>query len=578
MDAERSVDVLKYKLIGDNDTSNAIKTILKNRKIDDWNKYINLSTANRNTYKNLNYIDEAVELFDKHFQAKDPIGILMDNDDDGVKSATLMYKYIKSLDEYYDVQVYVHKKNKSHGLVDRDFEIGNIKLLIVPDAGTNDIEEHCLLNENGISCICLDHHHAAVDIMKSPAIIVNNQTSPLYNNKDCCGASITLEFCRALDEFYWEDISDNFLDLVAVANVCDIMNLTSFETRAVVNEGLNKINNKMLKQIIKAQDFSMKGKINPHTVGFYVGPLVNAFIRLATYEERQLLVKAFCEIEDETFLHTKRGQDFPMEENIYEHVVRLMISYKGKQDRMRKKAQPILTAKGNKTDKVAIIDATGIIDTGLTGVVAVKVAEDLNVPTLLLQRKDNETYGGSGRNIDNSPIEDFRALVDDCPYVDWANGHAGAFGIQIPNTNIEATRRWFNEQLADVSMNKVYLVDFVIDVENLSTPFIHEIDKHNWLWGTGLKEPKVAIENIIIQRSDIHIQGKNFNSVAFMVDDIKFVKFNMTENDPLLEWVSAWDGDDGDTIEVNVVCEVSINEYQGMYTPQVIIIDSEIIN
>jgi single-stranded-DNA-specific exonuclease len=117
---------------------------------------------------------------------------------------------------------------------------------------------------------------------------------------------------------------------------------------------------------------------------------VNAFIRLATYEERQLLIKAFCEIDDETFLYTKRGETFPIEENIYEHVVRLMQSYKGKQDRMRKKAQPILTAKGNKADKVAIIDATGIIDTGLTGVVAIRVAEDLNVPALLLQKRDDE--------------------------------------------------------------------------------------------------------------------------------------------------------------------------------------------
>lgn len=413
---------MRYKLIGTNDTNNIIKTILHNRGIEDWKEYVNLSSASRESYANLTNIEQAVELFDKHFQEKNPIGILMDNDVDGVTSATLMYKYIKSLDADYDVQVYVHEKNKSHGLVDRDFTIGDIKLLLVPDAGTNDITEHKALIEKGIDCICLDHHHAIADITESPAIIVNNQTSPEYSNKGCCGVSIVLEFCRALDELYWESISDDFLDLAAVGNVCDIMPLTEFETRAIVNEGLEQINNKMLKQIIKAQDFSMKGKINPHTVGFYVGPLVNAFIRLATHEERQLLIKAFCEIEDETFIYTKRGEDFPIEENIYEHVVRLMQSYKGKQDRMRKKAQPQLVAMGNKTDKVAIIDATGIIDTGLTGVVAIKVAEDLNAPTLLLQKRSNGFYGGSGRNFDNSPIEDFRALVESCPYVDFAQG------------------------------------------------------------------------------------------------------------------------------------------------------------
>lgn len=568
---------MQYKLIGTNNTDNVIKTILNNRGIEDWENYINLCFSDRSTYNKLTNIDKAAELFDKHFQNKDPIGILMDNDVDGVTSATIMYQYIKSLDEDYDVQVYVHEKNKSHGLSDRDFIIGDIKLLIVPDAGTNDIAEHKELVDKGINCICLDHHHASVDISESPAIIVNNQTSPLYSNKDCSGAAITLEFCRALDDMYWENIADDFLDLNAVANVCDIMNLTSFETRAMVEEGFGRINNTMLKYIIEAQSFSMKGKINPHTIGFYVGPLVNAFIRLATYEERQLLIKAFCEIDDETFLYTKRGEDFPIEENIYEHVVRLMQSYKGKQDRMRKKAQPILTAKGNKTDKVAIIDATGIIDTGLTGVVAIRVAEDLNAPTLLLQRRDDETFGGSGRNFDNSPIEDFRALVESCPYTDFAQGHNSAFGIGIPVENVELARQWFNEKLAGVNMDKVYIVDFVLDPDELDVNFVREIDSFQWVWGTAVKEPKVVVKDITIKRSDAHIQGKDHNSVFFMVEDIKFVQFSMSPDNPLLQWAEQW-GEDNEELCLTAVGTVSINDYKSQLTPQFIIQDLAIQN
>jgi single-stranded-DNA-specific exonuclease len=563
---------MQYKLIGKGNTANAIQTILNNRGIEDWKQYINLTTSYEGTYKNLASIDRAVELFDKHFQAKNPIGILSDCDVDGQCSAALMYKYIKSLDPNYDVRVFVHQRNKSHGLADKDFDIGDIKLFIVPDAGTNDLEEHALLVENGVSCIITDHHHASVDTSKSPAIIINNQISPLYPNKDCCGTAITLEFCRALDEFYWEEISNNFLDLAAVANVCDIMNLTNFETRAVVNEGLNSINNKMIKQIIETQEFSMKGKVNPFTVGFYVGPLINAFIRLATYEERQLLIKAFCEIEDETFSYTKRGQDFPTEENIYEHVARLMVSYKGKQDRQKKKALPqLIDLAGDNTDKVAMIDATGIIDTGLTGVVAIKVAEELNAPTLLLQKRNDNVYGGSGRNFDNSPIEDFRALVDSCPYVDWANGHAGAFGFNVSSENVELAREWFNQQLKDIAMDKVYLVDFILDTDELDVGFIQTIDQYNWLWGTGIKEPKVAIENISIQRKDLALQGKNFDSVTFTVNDIKYVQFKLTEGDPLYDFVNEWTGSEDDWIAIDVVGECSLNEYGGVYTPQVII-------
>ena len=144
---------------------------------------------------------------------------------------------------------------------------------------------------------------------------------------------------------------------------------------------------------------------------------------MATYEERQLLIRAFCEDESETFLYTKRGEDFPIEENIYEHVVRLMRSYKGKQDRLKKKALPeLIKMAGDNKDKVAIIDATEVLDSALTGVVAVKISEELNVPVLLLQKRDKNTYGGSGRAFDNCPIEDFRALVDECPYTTLAQG------------------------------------------------------------------------------------------------------------------------------------------------------------
>ena len=412
---------MRYKLIGTNDTSNIIKTALNNRGVGDWQAYLSLHEASRDTYHNLDNIEKAVELFDYHYSHKHPIAILKDNDVDGVCSSTIMYKFIKALDPDYDVRMYVHQKNKSHGL-DGDFDIDDdIKLLLVPDAGSNDVEEHKRLYEAGISCICLDHHQVTADISTSPAIIVNNQISQNYANKGCCGASVTLEFCRALDEFYWESVCDELLDLAAVANVCDVMPITEFETRAIINEGLTNINNKMLQQIIKAQEFSMKGIVSPHTVGFYVGPLINAFIRMATFEERKLLIRAFCEDESETFWYTKRGEDFPTEENIYEHVVRLMKSYKNKQDTQRKKAlQPLLNKGKECGGKVALIDATGILDTALTGVVAIKVSESLNVPTLLLQKRDDETYGGSGRAFDNCPIEDFRALVDECPYTTLA--------------------------------------------------------------------------------------------------------------------------------------------------------------
>lgn len=568
---------MQYRLIGTNDTSNIIKTVLNNRGIEDWKGYLSLDEAPRDTYHNLDNIEKAVELFDYHYANKHPMAILKDNDVDGACSSTIMYKFIKALDPDYDVRMYVHQKNKSHGL-DGDFDIDDdIKLLIVPDAGSNDVDEHKRLHESGIDCLCLDHHQVTADISCSPAIIINNQTSNHYKNKGCCGASITLEFCRALDEYYWEDICDNLLDLAAVANVCDIMPITEFETRAVINEGLSNINNKMLKAIIKAQEYSMKGIVSPHTVGFYVGPLINAFIRMATFEERKLLVRAFCEDESETFLYTKRGADFPTEENIYEHVARLMISYKGKQDRQRTKALPQLLEKvKGDNNKVAIINATGILDTSLTGVVAINVSESLNMPTLLLQKRNDTTYGGSGRAFDHCPIEDFRALVDECPYTTLAQGHPGAFGVEIPTANIGLAKEWLNSKLADVDMDKVYDVDFEIDADDLTIPMFQTLDKSKTLWGHNVNEPLFAIKNLHISSSNARICGKNQNTIQIYDDatNVKYVMFFCNGEEELYQWTNENWGDDEAVI--TVIGTLGLSSYDGKLDSQVVIKDARI--
>ena len=572
---------MNYKLIDGslNDINNPIETVLKNRGIENTKKYLTLTEDDIETWEDLDNINEAVECFVKHFDNFDTIAILSDCDVDGVCSSVIMRQYIKAMQEDYPVFLILHENNKSHGLNSWDFHLpSNTKLLIIPDAATNDINECQELIDKGISVICLDHHQKS-DERQNSAIVVNNQVSDNYYNKDACGAHITYDFLRALDEYYWEDYASKFVDLVALADLSDVMSIKSESTRAMINYGLQNINSKMFKEIIKAQDFSMKGVINPFTVTFYVTPLINSFLRLATFEERQLLIWAFCEEELETFEYTKRGEAFPVEENIYEHVVRLMKSYKGKQDRTRDKVVKTLLEKasGCESDKVAIINATGDIDGALTGLVAIRISEAINKPVLLV-REHEGALAGSGRAFNNCPIEDFRGLVEKNPYMSWGQGHNSAFGCELPIENVESAKQWFNEQLQNISMDKIYHVDFIINIEDLNIGFIQIIDKYKDLWGHGLEQPLVAIENITLKRSDLHVQGKNYDSIAFMVDDIKFVQFKMNEDNTLLTWASVWDSEDTDEITLNVVGEVALNEYKGVYTPQVTIKESEITN
>lgn len=569
---------MRYKLIGSNNLDDIIATTLMNRQIDDINTYLNLNSIDDEEYKGLCNINEAVECFASHVERSDDIGILFDTDTDGVCSGTIIYKYIKETAPKCNVHMIIHKKEKAHGLSSKDFIIPDgVKLLIIPDSSTNDIDECQELIDKGISIIILDHHIKS-DERVNPAIVVNNQISDNYSNKEACGAHITYNFCKALDGYYWNDYADEMIDLVALADLADVMDITSFPTRAAINVGLSNIKNKMLKEILKVQEFSTKGIVSPFTISFYISPLINAFLRVATCDERVLLARAFCEDESETFEYTKRGEDFPIEENIYEHIARLMKSYKGKQDRARKKALPeLIKIADNTKDKVAIIDATGILDSALTGVVAIKVSEELNLPVLLLQEKDDNTFGGSGRAFDNCPIEDFRALVDMCPYVDWANGHNSAFGYQIQKSNIDLAREWLNEQLADISMEKIYTVDFEIDAEDLEPSIFQTLDYNKTLWGHGVDEPLFVIKNLHISSDNSKVCGKNQDTIQIYDEEcnVKYVMFFCKEDNELLQWISNNWGDQ--EADITVIGTLGLSYYEGKYDCQVTIKDFQIV-
>jgi single-stranded-DNA-specific exonuclease len=461
------------------------------------------------------------------------------------------------------------------------------KLLIIADAGTNDANECNKLIERGIDIIILDHHDANYQdeteeeinyqtAEYNDAIIVNNQLSKEYRNKDLSGAGVVYRFLQALDEEMWEDYADNFLDLCCVGNVADVMDIRNFETRYFINQGVSNFKNKFLVALAKAQEYSMHGEITVHNIAWYIAPVINSVTRIGTPEERELVFKAMIE-QDEKFAYEKRGVGL-VDESIYDRAARIAKNAKSRQDKQRDKVFNELRDQADLSEKVVFLESKQATS-GLVGLSAMKLADTLKRPVIIVKEiaKDGEKIlSGSCRNYDGSPIPDLKDLILKTNSFIFCSGHGNAAGLAIKRENIDEAKNKFEELLSTVDFNPEIPCDFVFDVDNFDIGFIQEIDQYNWLWGTGIKEPKIAVENIVICRDDIHVQGKNFNSVSFIVNDIKFVKFNMKEDDPLLEWASAWDGDGNDKITMNVIGTVGINEFQGAYTPQLIIENSEL--
>ena len=582
---------MNYKLIGSNDTSNVIKTVLNNRGIEDADTYLNLTEGVVQDYNNLSGMQDAVQCFMKHYEAHNKIVVIPDEDCDGYTSSAMLYLYIKSLNSDYPIEYVIHTRPKMHGLGGNEYlKIPeDTKLLLVADAGTNDANECNKLIKQGIDIIILDHHDAnyqdesedEVDYQTAEynnAIIVNNQLSPEYRNKDLSGAGVVYRFLQALDAELWEDYADNFLDLCCVGNVADVMDIRNFETRYFINQGISSFKNKFLVALAKAQEYSMNGEITVHNIAWYISPVLNSITRIGTLEERELVFRAMIE-QDEIFAYEKRGVGL-VDESIYDRAARIAKNAKSRQDKQRDKVFNELLSQADLNDKVIFLESQQAT-TGLVGLSAMKLADTLKRPVIIVKEitKDGEKIlSGSCRNYDGSPIPNLKDLILSTNSFIFCSGHGNAAGLAIKRDNVDEAKNKFAELLKLVDFNPEIQCDFIFDIDEFNVGFIQTVDKYNWLWGTGIKEPKVAVENVVVKRSDIHIQGKDFNSVAFTINDIKFVKFSMKENDPLLEWASAWDGEDDDKVVLNVVGEVSVNEYKGTLTPQLIIKDSEIVN
>jgi single-stranded DNA-specific DHH superfamily exonuclease len=189
-----------------------------------------------------------------------------------------------------------------------------------------------------------------------------------------------------------------------------------------------------------------------------------------------------------------------------------------------------------------------------------------------------DAFGGSGRAFNYCPIEDFRAFVESCPFTTLAQGHPGAFGYEVSAENIELSKQWFNEQLADMDFSKVYTVDFEIDADDMDFFICKEVDQHKTLWAKEVEEPLFAITGLEVNNKTARICGKNNDTIQITWEDnpIKYVQFKVGEGNPLYDWLSNnWD--DTATIILNVIGTLELSTYEGVTSGQVNIKDLEIV-
>ena len=571
---------MKYKLIAKpNKNYSPMQQILVNRGIDvkDIEHYLKTSDADILNPDLLDNMAEGVKRLVSAIKNQEKMFLIVDCDADGFTASAALVNYIyKVFPSAMDLLSIQLHEGKEHGIEEKWLEeivANEYKLVICPDASSNDYNQHKFLNDNGIDVLVLDHHDA--EEVSENAIIINNQLSD-YPNKTLSGVGVVYKFCSKIDELMKIKEADTILDLVSLGMIADMMDMRNFETKHLIQKGLTRIENPFFRALVERQAYSIGETVTPIGVAFYIAPLINATIRVGTQNEKEVMFKAMLNhCAYDMIPSTKRGEKGKTEA-IVTQAVRNATNVRNRQKKARDNGfeyvEQIIAANNLDKNKIIVVQVSEDLDKNLTGLIANQLMAKYQKPVLLVRETDEGLLQGSARGYDKSELKDLKSFLLESGFMEYAEGHAAAMGVGIYKDKVNALVDYSNTVLANYDFSACYDVDYEYMSNDFKAQDIIDIGSMKSLWGKGIDEAMVVIKGIKITSNNITLMSANKNPTIKITlqNGTSLIKFGASQSE--FESLKS----SGYT-EIDVIGTCAINEWQGMITPQILIKDYEVV-
>jgi single-stranded-DNA-specific exonuclease len=491
---------------------------------------------------------KAVDLLDATIKNPEAtIALVVDSDLDGYTSSAIVLSLLNQINRGQEIKYLLHP-GKEHGIDLKDIP-EETDLVIVPDAGSSQKEEHMKLLENGTKIIILDHHEIDNDMeygqYEDNIALVNSQKD--YPNPALSGAGVALKFVQAYSQSHGIPIGKKLYALAACGIVADVMDVSALENKQIIDEGIKYIaEHPFLMALISKAHYNME---NPtpciKDIGWVIGPNINSIIRLGTQAQKHIIFRALVSPNDLVFSSKKGSED--QEVPLYEEAVRLCDNAKKRQTTAINKSIKIITEnlEEDEHNSIVYVDEDQDLTFELSGLIANKLLSQTNKPVVLLRRYVNDKgidqYRGSVRGKSVDGLENLKDLMKDVSGVEMAEGHAFAFGIGIDKDSFPTFKTHLNSILDKIDLNaNLYMVDMIADCKAVNID-VAEIMAADDIWAHGVDKPQAIIKNVPADKYELmgteqqHIKidcGK-YDVVIFNAPDLAATlesgeKYNLT--------------------------------------------------
>lgn len=534
--------------------TNLTATLLVNRGLDTVENARYFLYAQKGKFHDpflLNDMGKAVERIKKAVETQEPIWVFGDYDADGVSSTTVMMKALHEMGANVDYYI-PNRFTEGYGPNEKAFRLATengIRLIITVDTGIAAIHEANIASDLGIDLIITDHHEPGPVLPDAFAIIHPKLKESIYPFKDLAGVGVAFKVAHAL----LGRLPEHLLEFAAIGTIADLVPLLG-ENRLIAIKGIEKLKTSQipgLNALLKIAKTD-RSSIDEETIGFMIGPRINAAGRLGSAdpavqlmmtsdpEEAMMLAEEIDSINSERQAIVSKITE--------EAVAEVELHY------------PI------KDNSVLVIGKAGW-NAGVIGIVASKLVEKYYRPTIVLSFDEEKGLAkGSARSIAGFDL--FANLSTCRDILPHFGGHPMAAGMTLELKDVEELRSRLNArakmQLKEEDFTPIVHVDANLPVQEITIETIKELGLLS-PYGVSNPKPKVLIE------------GANISTIRKIGADQSHLKLALEEDGSLIEGIGFGLGYLHDHIspssKLSVIGELSINEWNNIKKPQIFLRD-----
>jgi len=541
------------KLKQDFNFSDILSRLIISRKFDDDEiATINTSLDLNNVFLNNQDFNQSIRLVVNCINNNEKICVLGDYDVDGSTATSLFVKFLESINHSFFYYIPDREKD-GYGATKKLFQkliLKKPRLIIMVDCGSTSNEAIDFLNENKIKSLIIDHHEIN-NPFPSANSIINPKKDNGYKEYDyLCATSLTYFFLDLLiKEIKIEINISDYLIYVLLATVCDVMPLRKLNRlialKTLKNFDITK--NLPLKTLFELNE--KKNKININDLGYLIGPILNAGGRLGKSQYATEL------------LSSNNDQ-----------IIKDRSTYLIKLNNKRKEIETLILneidfQKIEKENKEVIIYYNPNINEGLIGIIAARLKEYFNKPSIVITAS-NKLLKGSARSVYNYNIGRVIKNSLDQSIILNGGGHNMAAGFTLNKDKLKD----FEDFLLDDFLKSNTVNNNILSYESEVSPLAFNKDFYDNIkklepFGTGNSVPIFMLRNLKIIKplvlNNKHISVILKSQIGFSIKSISFNSINTKIGEHLMNYKK----------NINVIGQINENIWNNKKTLQLTIRD-----